>query len=194
MSLRSLVCLGLGNEPMVTEAIKNLPKQQLPDGGFLCENRLKKLKHVPKSCYKANLYALMLCAECEKRGIESYIKESILAYFWNHNIFYRTIDLTTLVLNERKGWRSIDTFYPFEAMRVGLHNIVESFCGLGYGNDERLQQAWNILNTKKNEEGKYILDGTLTKSYLPKESVGKPSKWVTFYALLAEKNKGIKQN
>ena len=37
------------------------------------------------------------------------------------------------------------------------------------------------------ENGKYILDGTLSKSYFPKERVGKPSKWVTFYALLAEK-------
>jgi hypothetical protein len=38
-------------------------------------------------------------------------------------------------------------------------------------------------------DGKYLLNQQLTKSYLPKERVGKPSKWVTFYTLLAEKER-----
>jgi len=40
----------------------------------------------------------------------------------------------------------------------------------------------------KDENDKMILSQTLTKSYLPKEKVGKESKWVTFYTLLAEIN------
>lgn len=52
--------------------------------------------------------------------------------------------LHRLLLNARDGWRSIDAFYPFEVMRVGLQNIVEAFCALGYGNDERLKEAWNL--------------------------------------------------
>lgn len=85
----------------------------------------------------------------------------------------------------------IDTFYPFEPMRVGLQNVVEAFCALGYGNDERLLEAWSLLENHKDETGKVILKGTLTKSYLPKtrEKEGKPSKWVTFYTLLAEQEK-----
>jgi hypothetical protein len=94
-----------------------------------------------------------------------------------------------LILDAREGWRTIDTFYPFEVMRVGLQNIVEAFCVLGYGTDTRLKEAWNILESKKDKDGKYILNGTLSKSYLPKERAGKPGKWVTFYALLARKNK-----
>ena len=96
--------------------------------------------------------------------------------------------LSELILNARNGWRTIDTFHPFEVMRVGLHNIVEAFCALGYGNDNRLTNSWDLMNSKKNDEGQYLLEGTLTKSYLPKERVGKPSKWVTFYSLLAQKN------
>jgi len=189
LSLRALVCLGLINEPVIVNVIKNLKEKQLPDGGFLCENRLTKFRYIPKSCYKANLYALMLCAECKKRGVKLEIEDSLINYFWKHKIFYRTDDLSVLVLNARKGWRSVDTFHPFEAMRVGLHNIVESFCALGYGGDPRLYEAWNMLQSKKDPEGKYPLEGTLTKPYLPKERIGKPSKWVTFYARLAEKNK-----
>ena len=99
-----------------------ITEKQLPDGGFLCLHRLDKMNRIPKSCVKANMYALM-------------------------------------------------------------------FCVLGYGNDPRLGEAWSILNGKKNSDGKYMLDGTLIKSYLPKERVGKPGKWLTFYTLLSEKEK-----
>ena len=96
------------------------------------------------------------------------------------------------MLNCREGWRTIDTFYPFEVMRVGLQNIVESISALGYGNDPRLQEAWDLLAAKQGADGKFSLDGTLSKSYLPKERVGKPSKWVTFYALLAQTERDTK--
>jgi hypothetical protein len=72
-------------------------------------------------------------------------------------------------------------------MRIGLQNILEALCALGYGDDERLGEAWDLLNNKRNKDGQVILGGTLSKSYLPKERVGKASKWATFYTLLAEK-------
>ncbi|HCA30065.1 MAG TPA: hypothetical protein DEP23_11105 [Ruminococcaceae bacterium] len=189
MRLRALVRLGLGNELEVADIISKLSDKQLPDGGFLCLHRIDKLKYVPKSCVKANMLALLFCAECKKQGIKNDIEKPLLDYFWKHNLFYKSDDHKTLMLNAREGWRTIDTFYPFEVMRVGLQNIVESFCALGYGNDPRLQEAWNILNEKQDPDAKYILNGALTKSYLPKERVGKPSKWVTFYALLAQKER-----
>lgn len=191
MRLRALVRLGLGKEAEVADIINNLSEKQLPDGGFLCLSRLNKLKHTPKSCVKANMHALMFCAECRKKGIKTDMEKPLLNYFWKHNLFYRTNNPQTLILDAREGWRTIDTFHPFEPMRVGLHNIVESFCALGYGNDDRLKEAWDILDSKKTEDGKYILNGTLTKSYLQKERIGKPSKWVTFYALLAQKERKI---
>lgn len=191
MRLRALVRLGLADEPGISDIISNLAERQLPDGGFLCLHRLDKLKHTPKSCVKSNMLALMFCAECKKKGIKVEIENPLLDYFWNHNLFYQTDNPESLILNTREGWRTIDTFHPFEVMRVGLQNIIEAFCVLGYGNDSRIQEAWDLLNNKKDPDGKHLLDGTLTKSYLPKERVGKPSKWVTFYALLAEKERGI---
>ena len=189
MRLRALVRLGIVNEPGLSEIISGSSEKQLPDGGFLCLHRIDKMNRIPKSCVKANMYALMFCAESRKKGIKTDIEKPLLDYFWNHNLFYRTDNPNTLILKAREGWRTIDTFYPFEVMRVGLQNIVESFCALGYGNDPRLHEAWEILNTKRTPNGKYLLNGTLIKSYLMKERVGKPSKWVTFYALLAEKER-----
>ena len=191
MRLRALVRLGLGDEPKVASIIKKLSERQLPDGGFLCLHRLDKMKRTPKSCVKVNMFALLFCAECKKKGIHTNIAGLLLDYFWSHRLFYRTDNPEALILNARDGWRTIDAFYPFEVMRVGLQNIVEAFCALGYGNDSRLNEAWELLKSKETPDGKVLLNGTLTKSYLPKERVGKPSKWVTFYTLLAEKERGL---
>ena len=190
MRLRALVRLGLGAAPTVAELIRGLPQSQLPDGGFLCAHRMEKRKNMPKSCAKATLHALLFAAECRKRGIETGIEAPLIEYFRRHNLFYRTDDLKTLMLDGRAGWRTIDCFYPFEAMRVGLQNVVESLCVLGLGEDECMAGALAMLQSKRGADGRYPLEGTLTKSYLPKERAGVPSKWVTFYALLAETRKG----
>lgn len=87
----------------------------------------------------------------------------------------------------KEGWRNSDAFYPFEPMRIGIQNIMETISSLGYGNDPAAVAGWKYLNSSKDDMGRVILSGTLTKSYLPKEKVGKPSAWATFYALLAEK-------
>ncbi|MEA4823700.1 MAG: hypothetical protein VB111_06290 [Clostridiaceae bacterium] len=189
MLLRALVKLGVCDDETVKASIAKAAGYALPDGGFLCRHRVEKLKYTPKSCYKANLHALLLAAECRKRNIECPYTDTLIQYFKNHNVFYRTDNREVLVLNARPGWRTIDTFYPFEVMRVGLQNVVEAFSALGFGNEPWLAEAWDILSGYKDDCARVVLKGTLTKSYLPKERVGKPSKWVTFYTLLAEKER-----
>ena len=191
MLLRAFIMLGFEELLNNLGIMEQLDKKQLSDGGFLCINFHKKYKNMPKSCIKSNNLALLFLSEYKKRNIKISIEDDILQYYWKHNLFYKSTDLSSLILDNREGWRTIDTFYPFEVMRVGIQNIVEAFCVLGYGNDKRLKDAWKILETKMDKEGKYILNGTLSKSYLPKEKVGKPSKWVTLYALLAKKYKDI---
>lgn len=189
MLLTSLLKLGFQEHETIKRVIAEWNNYSLPDGGFLCSHRLKKVDYVPKSCYKANLHALLFVAECNKHGMEIDFAKSFIDYFVNRNIFYRTTDENKLVLDERIGWRTIDTFYPFEVMRVGLQNVLEAFCSLGYGKNECLSNAWEIIDNNKDDMGRVLLQGTLTKSYLPKEKVGKASKWATFYTLLAEKQR-----
>jgi hypothetical protein len=193
MQLRAFIMLGFKNTLQNTGIIEKLIDRQLTDGGFLCLHRLDKYKHMPKSCVKCNNYALLFLSECRKNKINILIEENLLQYYWKHKLFYKSTDFSSLILNAREGWRTIDTFYPFEVMRVGIQNIVEAFCVLGFGKDKRLKGAWEILETKKDKDGKYILNGTLSKSYFPKEKVGRPGKWVTFYVLLAKKYKDLQK-
>lgn len=191
MLLTALVKLGFEKHPAVQETLEQLSTHLLPDGGFLCLRRLSKHTAIPKSCYKANLHALLLLAACRKKDIVLDFETSLMNYFLKRGVFYQTKSPTTLVLDARPGWRTIDIFYPFEVMRVGLQNVTEAFAALGYGADSRLQEMWHVLNNCKDASGKVLLGGTLTKSYLPKERVGKPSKWATFYTLLAEKERAF---
>lgn len=188
MLIRALVMLGYYENEEVRNILTTLDKLALPDGGFLCKRVGKKFDYVPKSCYRANLYALLLLSECVKKEIKPSYGKQLIDYFMKRDIFYKA-DKSSLIFDGKEGERNIDVFYPFEPMRMGIQNIIEALSALGYGNSDVLDEAWQLLYRKKDVDGKLHLTGTLTKSYLPKEKVGNPSKWATFYMLLAEKER-----
>ena len=189
MLLQAMVTLGFGEDSDVQKIFALLRDNRLPDGGFLCERRKGRLKYIPKSCYKADYYALRLCSCCRKKGILLDIEQDLIRYFLDRNLLFRRDNLEKLILDEKEGGRNSDVFYPFEPMRIGIQNIMETISSLGYGNDSATVAGWNYLNSAKDDMGRVILAGTLTKPWLPKEKVGKPSAWATFYALLAEKER-----
>lgn len=189
MLLQAMVALGFGKNLEVQDIFSSLRFKHLPDGGFLCERRRGKLNYIPKSCYKASYYALRLCSCCRKNGMALDAEPDIVQYFLDRNLLFRRDRPEELVLNGKEGWRNADAFHPFEVMRVGIHNIMETAASLGYGNASEAATGWNYLKSAQDAMGRLILSGTLTKSYLPKEKVGSPSAWATFYALLAEKER-----
>jgi hypothetical protein len=190
MTLRALVMLGCGTEPRVIERIQQLAKGILPDGGWLCLHRVNKLNRIPKSCIKVNMHGLLLASELKKKGIKMENSDQLIQYFLKRRLFFRMDQPTKLVLN-LPGRRMTDVFFPNELFHVGLPVLLEALSSLGVGNKNELKEAWNILNEKKDSQGKIILGGTLpsNKSYLPRERVGRPSKWGTLYAYIAWNNR-----
>ena len=75
-------------------------------------------------------------------------------------------------------------------MRVGFPLLLDALAALGVGWAPELQEAWDLLEQKRDPQGKIVLEGTLGKSYLLKERVGRPSKWATLYAWLAWAGRG----
>lgn len=189
MLLQALVTLGFGENSDVQKIFALLSDNRLPDGGFLCERRKGRLKYIPKSCYKADYFALRLCSCCRKNGIVLDIEQELISYFLSRNLLFRRDNPDKLIIDEKEGQKNSDVFFPFEVMRIGIQNIMETISSVGYGKDPAAEAGWNYLNSAKDDIGRVILAGTLTKSYLPKEKVGKPSAWATFYALLAEKER-----
>ncbi len=185
--LRALVMLGYQHEAAVTSLLEKYAAAQQADGGFICK-RLLAQKPVRKSCYKASLAALLLYAECKLRNTPLPGTEGLLEYFLKRDVFYDRAGKTKLLPDGNIGWRGIDNFFPVETMRIGLPLTIAALAVLGEGDQPGLSRAWAILEGKKQANGRYLLDGTLTKQPCKFGNVGEENKWVTFYVLLAEKH------
>ncbi|MCE5322594.1 hypothetical protein LLG46_04665 [bacterium] len=190
--LRSLVMLGYGNDSRVQTWLAQVADAQLPDGGWLCLHRVNKMNRIPKSCIKANMHALLMASEMKKCGMHFLCVDGLIEYFLRRRLFYRMDNPQKLVLDVRPGYRMIDAYFPIEIQRVGLPHLLEALASLGVGQAPELQEAWDMLKAKQDEFGRVKLEGTLAKSYLPKERVGRPGKWVTLYTCLAQKALGNK--
>jgi hypothetical protein len=188
MILRALVMLGYGKDARIKHWLAETMETQLPDGGWLCLHRVRKLDRVPKSCIKAAMHALLLAAEMKKRRLPALDgTNKLLSYFLKRDLFYRMDGSQRLVLERKPGKRMTDVYFPIEVMRIGLPLLLDAIATLGEGRAPELNEAWELLDSKRDSQGKVLLEGTMSKSYLPKEGVGRPSKWATFYALHAWK-------
>jgi hypothetical protein len=188
--LRALLALGYKDNSKVQAGLDAFSQCILPDGGFLCLHWRPRFKYTPKSCIKDNMQVLLMLAEGRKQGLEFSYTGRLLKYFLKRRVFYRASQPDRLVLDyERPGQRMTDNFFPAQPMRVGLPQLLYALSILGAGERKELKEAWQLSSSKKDKDGKSVLEGTLTKSYLPGERIGKPSKWVTLYTLLAEKYK-----
>ena len=185
IALRALTMLGYGTDQRVENCLARVAETQLSDGGWLCLHRLNKMDRVPKSCIKANMHALLMAGEMKKRGLSFPCGDELVRYFLERRLFYRSSDPTRLVLECRPGYRMVDAYFPIEIQRVGLPMLLDALASLGAGRAPELAEAWEILKAKQDAQGRIKLEGTLAKSYLPKERVGRPGKWVTLYAWLA---------
>ena len=132
------------------------------------------------------MHGLLLAGELKKRGIEIPGSGELVNYFLKRRLFYRMDKPDQLVLN-LPGRRMTDAFFPHEYFHIGLPALLESLATLGAGKAIELDEAWELLEGKKDSQGRIPLEGTLpgNKAYLPKERVGKPSKWATLYSCLA---------
>ncbi len=185
MALRAIVMLGYAKDARLENRLSQLSEAQLPDGGWLCLHRVRKMKKVPKSCMRAAMHGLLLVGELKKRGLSFSGSEQLIQYFLKRCLFYRTDNPTQVVVKHMN-----EVFFPIEYLHVGLPLLLDALAALGTGEATELQEAWNLLEKKRDRDGRILLEGTLpaNKSYLPKERVGKPSKWGTLYACLAYKS------
>jgi hypothetical protein len=185
LMLRALIMMGYHERNDVINLISRYAAGQLYDGGFNCE-RLLKQKPARKSCYKAAVQGLLLYAECKRKNILPENADSLINYFLKRDVFYSS-DMTKRFTDGKVGWRYIDNFFPAEPVRVGLPLIVYALSVLGVGNHPALSESWEMLKKKKDENGRLPLEGTLSKFPYNFGKIGKENKWMTYYALLAEK-------
>ncbi|BCN28826.1 hypothetical protein [Anaeromicropila herbilytica] len=183
--LRNLVALGYYEHPWVQDQISLAFSTIRHDGTVRCldKNKKKNDSRLPDmGCYRQTTTYLLLAAELKKKGIILPQYELLIKFYIDHNVAFRSDDPEKVIIKEMAG-----TFYPIDHVHMGLHMIMYGISVLGEGNHPNCDKAWDLLNSKKDNENKYILSESFAEPYINVGMVGQPNKWVTLYVLLSEK-------
>ena len=183
--LRNLAKLGYGREELVKNEIDSVLGLIKEDGGFGCISTNKKIndpKKPHKSCARLTVEYLLLAAELQLAGCRPECGDALVHYFTKRNIFYRTDDMKTPMVDVMLG-----TFYPPDPIKIGAHNIVYALRVLGCAPESAAMQAgYEVLNRHRLENGRYILTASKSVPAFKAGNVGEENKWVTLYAYMAQ--------
>lgn len=182
-NVRTFVMLGYKDDTRVKRSVNLLLNTDRPDGGYLCDMHEGKYKTKPvKSCIRGSVKALLAF---------SYLPE-----YWEHNRCLKLINyflsrdgiFKTTNLNEFVNKDMERNSFPL-TWRANVFEILLPLSKMGYGNDNRLDRAWNVMDTRQDSEGRYFLDWTPRQSPWKVGKRNETNKWITFYSYLAHKFK-----
>ena len=182
--LRNLVKLGYGREEIVKNEIDAVLRLVKEDGGFGCISTNKKIndpRKPHKSCARLTVEYLLLVAELHLQGYRAACEEALKHYFTKRNIFYRTDDMKTPMVDVMLG-----TFYPPDPIKIGAHQIVYALKVLGCAPEsEAMRAGYKVLDQHRLENGRYVLTASKSVPAFKVGNVREENKWVTLYAYLA---------
>ena len=182
--LRNLVKLGYGREAAVQNEIDSVLGLIKEDGGFGCISTNKKIndpRKPHKSCARLTVEYLLLAAEMHLQGHGPACEGALTHYFTKRNIFYRTDDLKTPMVDVMLG-----TFYPPDPIKIGAHQIVYALRVLGCAPEsEAMRAGYSVLDRHRLENGRYVLTASKSVPAFKAGNVGEENKWVTLYAYMA---------
>ena len=182
--LRNLVKLGYCKEEVVKNEIDRVLRLIKEDGGFGCISTNKKIndpRKPHKSCARLTVEYLLLAAELHLQGYGTTCEDALKYYFTKRNIFYRTDDLKTPMVDVMLG-----TFYPPDPIKIGAHQIVYALRVLGCAPEsEAMQAGYRVLDQHRLENGRYVLTASKSVPAFKVGNVGEENKWVTLYACMA---------
>ncbi|MCR4599773.1 MAG: hypothetical protein K5678_12165 [Acetatifactor sp.] len=182
--LRNLVKLGYYSEDIVKNEIDSVLKRIKDDGGFGCISTNKKMndpRKPHKSCARLTVEYLLLVAELHLQGQKTACEDALVHYFTKRNIFYRTDDMKTPMVDVM-----LSTFYPPDPIKIGAQQIVYALRVLGCEpKSEAMQAGYKVLEQHRMESGRYVLTASKSVPAFKAGNVGEENKWITLYAYMA---------
>jgi hypothetical protein len=181
----SMIRLGYIDDPRVQKGIDWIIKyqrfddkdQSLPDDFPYKARKGCFSKH---SCHMGAVKSLKALAEIPENKRNSEVKKTIkkaVEYLLVHHIYKRSHNLSKLSL---PSWLQLSFPHMYQ---TDILEILDILTRLGY-KDERMQDAVDILISKQNKDGKWILERTFNGRFITNiEQKGEPSKWITLNAL-----------
>lgn len=178
----ALLRLGYTHDARVERALSWLVSIQNRDGGWLCPYWKAHIRDV-HSCFYGTICALEAFSEAEMTSNATRKATEQAAEFLLMHRLFKADHHNFQIINRHWLKLSFPSFYGYDILR-GLLVLGK----LGYGADERCNDAIALLLSKQNTRGRWILESTPTsRMHASLETKGKESKWITLNALRALK-------
>jgi hypothetical protein len=179
-NIRTFVRLGYGDDHRVKRAIDLLLDTVREDGGYLCgiHDRKYRTKQA-KSCIRGSVKALLGFAELPELHEHPRVKR-LVRYFLQRGGVYKSLDPRAFVNKDMQR-----PSFPI-TWRANTWEVLYALSLMGYGNDPRLDSAWQHLKSLTDEKGASILIWTPAQCPWKVGKRGMANKWLTFYALAAD--------
>lgn len=136
------------------------------------------------SCFMGVVKGLKALAEVPEKDRSQDVRQCIqngVDFMLKHHVYRQSHNLAKAA---KPGWTRLG--FP-RMYQTDIMEVLLILTELGV-RDERMQEAVNLLVSKQDENGRWLLQETFNDSFLVKiEAKGKPGKWVTLNALTALK-------
>ena len=180
-----MIRFGYLDDPRLKKAVEWITKyqrfddkdQKLPDDFPYKSHKSCFGKH---SCHMGAVKALKALAEIPENKRNDAVKKTIdkaVEYLLIHHIYKRSHDLSKV---SKPSWLQLGFPHMYQN---DILEILDILTRLGV-KDKRTQDAIDIVVSKQNNEGKWILENTFNGKFLTNiEQKDKPSKWITLNAI-----------
>lgn len=180
--LGTLIRLGFGDDERVKKLIEVFVSKSRFDGGYLC--KWKKSRHkdqVPKSCVGTTVNALRVFSllPTEYRQTDAY--KNLVKYFVSRNMIHSKINPDEIICSTNSFYNGCGLSHAYV--------LADAMSRLGLGDIDEMKEIWSILESKRDADGKIILEASDTKKTIIMDGIGKPNKYLTLQLLLIYKHK-----
>jgi hypothetical protein len=182
----SLIRLGYLEDPRLQHGLTWITNYQRFDDGILETpkgwpyDRLKAACLGKHTCHMGAVKTLKALAEIPEQKRSAAMTQTIekgAEYFLLHHVFKSSHNLHHV---PKTGWLKFGFPLMYQTDALEILGILTN---LGY-KDRRMQEAIDVVVSKQNDEGRWILENTFNGRYQVNiEQKGKPSKWITLHAL-----------
>ncbi len=184
-NVRTFLKLGYKGDSRLQKTIKLMLDTDRRDHGYLCDMHEKRSRR-KKSCIRGAAKVLMAFSELPEYWDHPRCL-SLVGYFMDREGIFTMKDRSRYVNKD-----ILSNSFPV-IWRTNLWEILYSLSKMGYGNDPHLDRAWALLHSMQDEKGRLKLDWTPSQAPWKVGKRGEYSRWLTFYALLAEKYRNVRQ-
>jgi len=182
----SLIRFGYLDDPRLRQGIKWITTYQRFDDGILevprgwPYDRLKTGCLGKHTCHMGTVKTLKAVAEIPEKKRSDAVKQTIekgAEYLLIHHVFKSSHNLNRV---PKPGWLKFGFPLMYQTDALEILGILTQ---LGY-KDQRMQEAIDIVISKQNNQGRWMLENTFNGRYhINIEQKEKPSKWITLHAL-----------